>query len=326
MARKSSLVASSFTLCTASIFAGGEEEAAYAAGNEGLQPRNPNWEKEQIAQEALYQYLNPISSVTEGNLAVETGTRPLSYEVKRGDTLYGIGLRYGVNSNVLSEFNNLEDPRLIRPGQSLKIPVELKRIRVKEGETLTSIAKRHKVPVTALKEANPDLGLTDALYVGQVLVVPKEFEGRQTSAPGPSPKGGVTLSASKKASQTNRSFRWPVTGQITSGYGMRHGKMHTGIDIWNRKQENATIRPSLGGTVVRAGWGGSYGNMVVVDHGDGWSTYYAHLSRVTVSTGQKVTLETPLGYMGSSGNSTGPHLHFEVRRNGEPINPLNVLP
>lgn len=102
--------------------------------------------------------------------------------------------------------------------------------------------------------------------------------------------------------------------------------MHYGIDIWNRERTNSVIRASLGGRVIKAGYMNGYGNLVVVDHGNGWVTYYAHLSRITVSKGQVVSKGQSLGFMGQTGNATGVHLHFEVRRNGQPINPLSVLP
>lgn len=327
MPNKTTWMASSLSLCTASLFIGGDGESVYASTDDGVQPHNPDWEKERIAQEVLYQYLSPLSSVAEGDLAVKSEKKPLSYKVKKGDTLYGIGLRYGVDSKVLAKWNRIKNPRQLQKGQQLKIPVELERIRVKEGQTLTTIAEKNEVTVTALKEANRDLNLSDALYVGQVLTIPREFTPpKLESSSEPPSKESVTLASASSEAAGGALFRWPVTGQITSGYGMRHGKMHTGIDIWNEQGERTRIRPARKGTVVKAGWGGNYGNLVVVDHGDGWTTYYAHLSRIMVSIGQTVTRESGLGSMGTTGNSTGVHLHFEVRRHDEPFNPLNLLP
>lgn len=325
MTKKTTLVASSLSLCTASFFSGSDGKSVSAATEEGIQPHAPDWQKERLAQEALYQYLNPLTSVAEGHLAVKSDKKPLSYLVEKGDTLYGIGLRYGVDHKVLAEMNGIKDPRLLQPGQRLQIPVELKRIRVKEGQTLISIAEENEVTVTALKEANPDLILSSAPYVGQVLTIPLEFSPA-TSRPATEPKKGDVQLATSDTGVDRSFFRWPVTGQITSWFGMRHGKMHTGIDIWNERGVRTPIRPARGGTVVRAGWRGNYGNLVVVDHGGGWTTYYAHLNRISVSIGQTVTREGEIGRMGTTGNSTGVHLHFEVRRNDQPINPLQMLP
>src|SRR5690606_5551818 len=322
MANKTAWVASSLSLCTASLVAGGEDETAWGAGAEGYQPLAPDWEKKQVAKEVLYQYLNPISSVTEGKLAVHK-KKPIRYEVKPGDTLYAIGLRYGVDSEKLLEYNRIENPRRLQPGQKGKIPVELERIRVKEEQTLTEVAEDNEVSVTALKEANPDLSLADAPYVGQVLVSPREFDPPEEKPS--STKGQVKLAADS-STEAETGFRWPVTGQITSKYGSRHSDMHTGIDIWNQAEENAVIQTARPGKGVRAGWAGGYGNLVVVEPQGGWSTYYAHMSRITVSTGQSVTGDDALGYLRSTGNSTGVHLRFEVRRNDRPIDPLTVLP
>ncbi|MFC4077325.1 peptidoglycan DD-metalloendopeptidase family protein [Salinithrix halophila] len=333
MPKKRTVVASSLSLCTASLFMGGEAQAAYTG--EWNQTKTPDWEKEQVAREGFVQYLNPISSVTQGNLAVKTKKKPLLYEVKKGDTLYGIGRRYGVKGSTIAKYNRIQNPAFLPIGQKLKIPVELKRIRVKERQTLYSIARKHKVTVASLKQVNPDLQLTGALYVGQVLIVPRSFEPEAShpetgpSRQGNPGKGGIRLASSSRGTKTevrSSSFRWPARGQITSNYGWRNGKMHTGIDIWNNRREQNVIKASLGGTVVKAGYSGSYGNLVVIDHGDGWSTYYAHLSRISVAKGQNVNRGGALGNMGTTGNSTGVHLHFEVRRHDRPLHPLTVLP
>lgn len=326
MSNKTRWVASSLSLCTASVFTGMEAESAQAVEKDRLTPHGPNWEKKQIAKEAFYQYLNPVSFISEGELAVKTDEKPFIHQVKKGETVYGIGLRYGVNSKRLMTYNKISNPRLLKPGQKLKIPVKMKRIRVQEGQTLSDIKQQYKVTMATLKRANPDLNLSEALYVGQVLVIPQLIKPSQVSPSHPASKNSVQLASETKPTQGKTAFRWPVTGKITSGFGKRNGALHRGIDIWNEKQQKTLIRPARKGTVIRAGWAGGYGNLVVVDHGKGWTTYYAHLSRVTVSIGQKVTPKSHLGYMGTTGNSTGVHLHFEVRQKGRPIPPLRVLP
>jgi murein DD-endopeptidase MepM/ murein hydrolase activator NlpD len=116
---------------------------------------------------------------------------------------------------------------------------------------------------------------------------------------------------------------WPVSGAITSGFGPRWGRMHEGLDIAGGS--GTPIVAAAGGTVILAGTQGGYGNLVVVDHGGGLSTAYAHLSSIAVSTGQSVGQGTVVGGMGTTGNSTGVHLHFEVRVNGAAVNPLGYL-
>jgi murein DD-endopeptidase MepM/ murein hydrolase activator NlpD len=118
-------------------------------------------------------------------------------------------------------------------------------------------------------------------------------------------------------------FIWPVNGAVTSGYGQRWGRLHAGVDI--AAGFGTTIAAAASGTVIHAGWLGGYGNLVVVDHGGGLSTAYAHQQQIYVSIGQSVSQGQALGEVGSTGNSTGPHLHFEVRINGTAVDPLGYL-
>jgi murein DD-endopeptidase MepM/ murein hydrolase activator NlpD len=118
-------------------------------------------------------------------------------------------------------------------------------------------------------------------------------------------------------------FMWPVNGVVVSGFGMRWGRMHEGIDITARS--GTPIWAAAGGTVIHAGWLGGYGNLVVVDHGGGLATAYAHASAILVSVGQTVSQGETVALVGSTGNSSGPHLHFEVRVNGSAVDPLLYL-
>jgi murein DD-endopeptidase MepM/ murein hydrolase activator NlpD len=118
-------------------------------------------------------------------------------------------------------------------------------------------------------------------------------------------------------------YIWPVSGPVTSTFGWRWGRMHEGIDI--AAPTGAPIVSAAAGTVLYAGWLGGYGNLVVVDHGGGVSTAYAHMSSIASGTGQGVAQGQVLGYVGSTGHSTGPHLHFEVRINGQAVDPLRYL-
>lgn len=116
---------------------------------------------------------------------------------------------------------------------------------------------------------------------------------------------------------------WPVSGPVTSGFGSRWGRMHEGIDI--AVPLGTAVRAAAAGTVINAGWMGGYGNLVVVDHGNGLSTAYAHNTSFAVSVGQSVAAGEVVSYSGSTGNSTGPHVHFEVRVDGSAVDPLGYL-
>lgn len=132
------------------------------------------------------------------------------------------------------------------------------------------------------------------------------------------PSGTVAVGAPSSAGLT-----WPVQGTITSGFGPRWGRMHEGLDIAGAS--GTPIAAAKAGTVIFAGWSGGYGNMVVLDHGGGLSTAYPHLSSISVSVGQGVGQGSVVGGMGTTGNSTGVHLHFEVRVGGAAVNPLGYL-
>jgi murein DD-endopeptidase MepM/ murein hydrolase activator NlpD len=117
---------------------------------------------------------------------------------------------------------------------------------------------------------------------------------------------------------------WPVNGVLTSTFGWRWGRMHNGIDIG--APTGTSISAASGGYVYFAGSMGGYGNVVLIDHGGGLTTLYAHQSQVKASVGQTVSRGQQIGLVGSTGHSTGPHLHFEVRKNGVPVDPLGYLP
>jgi len=119
-------------------------------------------------------------------------------------------------------------------------------------------------------------------------------------------------------------WTWPAQGPMTSGFGQRWGRLHAGIDIG--APTGAPILAARDGVVSYAGVMGGYGNIIVVDHGGGMTTRYAHQSRLGASVGQSVNAGDQVGYVGSTGNSTGPHLHFEVRINDQPQDPVGYLP
>lgn len=138
---------------------------------------------------------------------------------------------------------------------------------------------------------------------------------RQTAPPSsPSPPSSSTRSGG---------FAWPICAPVTSEYGPRWGRTHRGIDFG--ASTGSPSRAARAGTVITAGWQGGYGNLVLIDHHNGIVTAYAHLSRVAVSSGSSVSQGQTIGSVGSTGNSTGPHLHFEIRVNGSAVNPRQYL-
>lgn len=154
------------------------------------------------------------------------------------------------------------------------------------------------------------------LYKKKVVVVKPTYKYVSVSS-----RAGTNTSGSKV--DLGISLINPVDGYISSYYGWRSGRMHTGIDVAG--PSGTPMYAAAGGTVITAGYAGSYGNLVVISHGNGIQTYYAHCSAIYVSAGQTVSQGQCIAARGSTGNSTGPHLHFEVRINGVTQNPKNYV-
>ena len=134
---------------------------------------------------------------------------------------------------------------------------------------------------------------------------------------------GVNVQPAGAVRQGSGRFIWPVNGTFTSPFGYRWGRLHAGIDI--AVPEGTPIRAADSGRVIIAGWTGGYGNYTCISHSGSLSTCYGHQSRIATSVGANVSKGQVIGYSGNTGNSTGPHLHFEVRVNGNPVDPMGYL-
>lgn len=273
----------------------------------------------------------PNGEVIEGfqdpNTTVSAKPRSeiIDYEVQSGDTLSSVAKKFAISTDTIKWANNMDNVDSIKPGQVLKImPVTGVAHTVKSGDTLETVAKKYQ----AESQAMVDFPFNDIpddfkLRAGQVLIVPdglppeaakpKARPQPQYIAQGPSSPAFEALGGGK--------FVWPTGGGISQYFAW----YHPGIDIPNKSAPG--IAASDGGTVVIAGWPDNmgYGNRVVVDHGNGYRTLYAHLSNVYVSGGQTVSRGQIIGQMGSTGRSTGTHLHFEIHYKGVPVNPLAIL-
>ena len=207
---------------------------------------------------------------------------------------------------------------------------------IQRGDSLASFLERHGINQEELKQFNPGLSLSD-LSVGTEVRVAKAAPGQQvlairpsvsafTSWPDrPAPTTPQTPHLASQRIIPSSTYSWPTKGVFTSGYGWRWGRMHKGIDIAN--STGTAVHSARDGIVTYAGWSGAYGYLVEIAHGDGEFTRYAHNSRLMVSKGQVVPQGTRISLMGSTGRSTGPHLHFEIRRSGgAAVNPLSKLP
>ena len=248
-----------------------------------------------------------------------------TYTVQPGDTIFGIAQRLGLNPESLQWANpTLENnPDLLNIGDQLKIPpMDGVLHTVRSGDTLNGIAQRYKVAVDTiigftgnkLKDANSSLVLDQEIFVpGGV----KPFQAPAQLAVIPRASTQTPYNALKGSG----AFAWPATGQITQYYW----RGHPGIDV--ASWVGNPVKSADSGYVVEVvgGWSSGYGLHVIIDHGNGFQTLYAHLSSVWVSTGENVSKGQQIGAVGSTGNSTGPHLHFEVRYQGVGQNPLSYL-
>ena len=243
----------------------------------------------------------------------------LEYKIEQGDTLSEIANRYGVSVESIRWANNLEEGEVLKPGQVIKIPPVTGVIhRVRKGDTVYSIAKYYKTDAQGIVDYPYNTFVNDETFelaVGQILIVPDGVmpKSEKVYLAQKTPNAGTVVASGN--------FVWPTQGVITQGFKW----YHKAIDIAN--DMGTLILAADSGKVVVAGWPDNvgYGNRVVIDHGNGFVTLYGHLSKIAVSEGQTVRRGEVIGYMGSTGRSTGPHLHFEIRLNGTCQNPLSYL-
>jgi murein DD-endopeptidase MepM/ murein hydrolase activator NlpD len=275
-------------------------------------------------------YLAQKESIPESVLATDIYEMPfkttfsekprdsiLEYKVSGGDTLSSIAKKFDISIDTIKWANNLKN-ELIKPGQILKIPPVTGVVhKVTSGENIYSIAKKYKTE--AQKIVNfpfndfADLD-TFALRSGQILYVPDGVIEEAKPLP---PRMLAQIQAGVRGTSN---FIWPTSGAI-SQYPVWY---HMAVDISNSGAP--AILAADTGTVTYAdclGWG--YGCHIIIDHGNGYQSLYAHLSQIGVAIGQAVSQGQTIGAMGSTGRSSGTHLHFEIRSGGGLLNPLNFL-
>lgn len=247
----------------------------------------------------------------------------VEYTVKPGDTVSEIADKFDVSTDTIRWENDLASLGSIKPGQVLRIlPVSGVRHKVARGETVYSVAKKYNTDPQGIVDF-PFNAFADnetfALAVGQELMVP---DGVMPNVVRWSPTTNLAQSTPNAgAVSATGNFVWPIGGRITQ----RFTWYHRGVDI--ATAYGTPVLAADAGRVTVAGWpdNGGYGNRVVIDHGNGYTTLYGHLSKVNVVVGQTVNRGDVIGLEGSTGRSTGPHLHFEVRRGGVLVNPLEFL-
>ena len=233
------------------------------------------------------------------------------YTMEKGDIIGNIAVSTGLNEDTLISVNNIKNTRLMQIGQVIRIPNQDGIYHtVINGDTLDSIAEKYKSTVSHISTVNELF--SDSLTPNTSLFIP-----------------GARMDWVNRQEINGDLFIWPCGGYISSGYGYRTSpftglrQFHSGLDIG--APDGAPIRAAMSGRVSHVGYNDSFGNFVVINHHSGYRTLYAHMSLVRAKAGAYVGNGERIGDVGSSGLSTGPHLHFTVYKNGVTVNPRSLM-
>ncbi len=293
--------------------------------------------KESIELVKTSAQISDFLNLDEAKNLVLLGTNKVQkYTVKDGDTLWDIARSVRIDMDQIQFSNPGMDPERLSIGQVLNLSKEVPLITVVATRELT-VNEEIPFPVEVQRD--------DSLLFGEQKLICKGESGEQIvtyritrengfetereivsqtivreATTETVAKGSLTMLASRGGTAC---LAWPCGGGIVSPFGMRWGRMHEGVDLG--ANYGSSVVAAACGTVIDTGWQGGYGNTVEISHGSGLVTRYCHLSSICVNCGQAVERGELVGFVGSTGNSTGPHLHFEVLIGGQPRNPVNYL-
>lgn len=234
-----------------------------------------------------------------------------SYTVRKNDSLASVAKRFGLAVDTLVSMNGITNARSFKLGTELRIPnMNGLLYKVRPGDSLSSIAKLYKIDGSRIADAN-DLG-SATIKVGQSLFIP-----------------GARLPEAALKSILGEKVMWPIRGPLSSYFGYRPDpftgvrSFHAGIDI--AADPGSPVKAAMDGRVADVGYNPTFGNYVILSHANGIQTLYGHLTSYSVRIGQAVSQGSLVGLVGSTGYSTGPHLHFGLYQHGNPVDPLKYL-
>lgn len=270
-----------------------------------------------------------LSFIIKGTNEVRT------HKIQSGESFWSISRKYNMTLEELQKANPGVNPEKVKVDQVINLIVPKPLISVKTVQTVTAIQKaeyEQKVEFSdslykdetsvrvkgqyGEKEVTADVTKVNGIETGRAVLKEKMIK---------EPKTQVIVKGTKEPppKKGTGTFSYPTRGSISSRYGTRWGRKHTGLDI--AAPVGTAVKASDGGTVTWVGYEGGYGKLIKIDHGANYVSYYGHLSKYNVKVGQKVYKGQKIGEVGNTGNSTGPHLHFEIRKNGVVKNPLSYL-
>lgn len=318
-------------------------ESLLAAGQDRYLDEEANIEKEEgliddgagyddlptmdMGGDLVYKPLGPNQpSSPDGSAAPVQRTEVVQHTVQSGETVSSIARRYGISVNTILWANNLTAYSLIRPGDNLAIlPYSGILYTVKSGDTLSKIASRYSIDSDKISSAN---NIGDGLKAGAKIILPGASQIIQTQVAAKPSTSYTGISAIRDLIQapaakvTGSKMAWPTVGtRITQYFSWKH----TGVDIANKIGTPLYAADDGVVEIAAGGWNGGYGNTIVINHGGGIKTRYGHASKLFVKVGDQVKKGENIATMGSTGRSTGSHLHFEVLVNGVRKNPLNYV-
>ncbi len=309
----------------------------FAVPTPNASPTPPAAEQPVLPSSASAKSAQPVAIVRSASLDTTISETKnyniIEYKVRRGDSLFGIAKEYNIKPETLYWANQdifQGSPDNIHIGDVLRIPpVDGVYYKWEEGDTIESVAKRFKVePEAILNWPGNQIDLTNpTIEPGTYVMVPGGADNTQPIFIQTVTRYSGSVATSCGGGYIGSGFfSWPAPNHYLSGYNYGQGG-HRGIDI--AATEGTPIYAADNGVVTMASvgaWNYGYGNVVQIDHGNGFVTLYAHLSAVYVSVCQSVARGATIGTAGSTGNSFGAHLHFEIRYNGVAVNPWDYLP
>jgi murein DD-endopeptidase MepM/ murein hydrolase activator NlpD len=233
------------------------------------------------------------------------------YRVRRGDSVSKIAAAHSLSMDAIIAGNGITNARRLREGETIRIPnMDGIPYTVKKGDNLEKISRSMGVPLEAILDAN-DLQ-SDTISAGTALFIP-----------------GARMRAEDLKLALGELFIYPVKGRLTSKFGWRNDpingvrRFHAALDL--AAPLGTTVKAAMDGRVSTVGVNSTYGNFIILSHGNGYQTLYAHLNTVSVEKDDRVNQGVKIGEVGNTGYSTGPHLHFAVYKNGRAVNPLEYL-